>query len=139
MLLFCDIVIVKLFCNNVSMRKEQYNMTEREMQKLVVINKVIDGTLTNNEAAQMLDLSVRQVFRLKKGVKEQGPSFVIHKNKGYNPTRGLFAARRLFLPCFQFVSCFIAPRCGIYHLKFNSRTAFFPRHLPITKQIRDTL
>ena len=41
-------------------------MTEREMQKLVVINKVIDGTLTNNEAAQMLGLSVRQIFRLKK-------------------------------------------------------------------------
>ena len=71
------------------MRKEQYNMTEREMQKLVVINKVIDGTLTNNEAAQMLGLSVRQIFRLKKGVKEQGPSFGIHKNKGRKPANAL--------------------------------------------------
>ncbi|WP_291957912.1 hypothetical protein [Mahella sp.] len=50
-------------------------MTESEMQKLVVINKVIDGTLTASEAAQVLDLSVRQIFRLKKGVKEQGASF----------------------------------------------------------------
>ncbi|MBZ4666485.1 MAG: Integrase catalytic region [Mahella sp.] len=76
MLLFYDIVIVKLFCDNVIMRREeQYCMTESEMQKLVVINKVIDGTLTASEAAQVLDLSVRQIFRLKKGVKEQGASF----------------------------------------------------------------
>ncbi|AEE95359.1 ISNCY family transposase [Mahella australiensis] len=64
-------------------------MTESEMQKLVVINKVIDGTLTASEAAQVLDLSVRQIFRLKKGVKEQGASFVIHKNRGRKPANAL--------------------------------------------------
>jgi hypothetical protein len=53
-------------------REEQYCVTEREMQKLFVINKAIDGALTASEAAQVLDLSVRQIFRLKKGVKEQG-------------------------------------------------------------------
>lgn len=45
-------------------------MTQREMQKLVTINKVIDRTLAVKEAAQVLDLSQRQIFRLKKGVKE---------------------------------------------------------------------
>ncbi|MDK2992303.1 MAG: hypothetical protein PWP48_1536, partial [Clostridiales bacterium] len=64
-------------------------MTESEMQKLFVINKVIDGTLTASEAAQVLDLSVRQIFRLKKGVKEQGASFVIHKNRGRKPANAL--------------------------------------------------
>lgn len=54
-LLFYDIVIVKLFCDNIIMRREeQYCMTQREMQKLVVINKVIDGVLTASEAAQVL-------------------------------------------------------------------------------------
>jgi len=66
MLLFCDIVILKVFCNNVSMRKERYCMTQRELQKLIVINKTIDGTLTVREAAQALHLSQRQIFRLKK-------------------------------------------------------------------------
>lgn len=59
-------------------------MTEREMQKLVVINKVIDGSLTNNEAAQILGLGVRQIFRLKKGVKLEGQSCVIHKIEAVN-------------------------------------------------------
>jgi pyridoxal biosynthesis lyase PdxS len=45
-------------------REEQYCMTKREMQKLFVINKVIDGVLTASEAAQVLDLSVSQVFIL---------------------------------------------------------------------------
>ncbi|MDK2992915.1 MAG: hypothetical protein PWP48_2148, partial [Clostridiales bacterium] len=64
-------------------------MTEREMQKLFVINKVIDDALTASEAAQVLHLSVRQIFRLKKGVKEQGASFVIHKNRGRKPANAL--------------------------------------------------
>lgn len=71
------------------MRKEQYHMTQREMQKLIVINKAIDGTLAVKEAAQVLDLSQRQIFRLKKGVKEQGESFVIHKNKGRKPANAI--------------------------------------------------
>ncbi|SHE93096.1 hypothetical protein SAMN02746089_01021 [Caldanaerobius fijiensis DSM 17918] len=51
-------------------------MTKREVQKLIVINKIIDGILTIREAAQALNLSERQIFRLKKGVKEQGESMV---------------------------------------------------------------
>ena len=61
-LLFYDIVILKVFCNNVSMRKERYCMTKREVQKLIVINKTIDGILTIRKAAQALKLSERQIF-----------------------------------------------------------------------------
>jgi len=38
-----------------------------------------------SEAAELLDLSERQVKRLKKGVKEQGEAFVIHKNRAEKP------------------------------------------------------
>ncbi|WP_218915141.1 helix-turn-helix domain-containing protein [Caldanaerobius polysaccharolyticus] len=51
-------------------------MNQRELQKLIIISKTIDGILTVKEAAQALGLSQRQIFRLKKGVKEQGESFV---------------------------------------------------------------
>ena len=67
------------------MRKEEYHMTKGEVLKLRVINQAIDGVLTTKEAAQALNLSTRQVMRLKKRVKEQGPQFVINKNRGQLP------------------------------------------------------
>lgn len=67
------------------MRREEINMTKRELQKLIIIQQTIERKLTVREAAQALGLSERQIFRLKKGVSEQGMSFVIHKNKGRKP------------------------------------------------------
>ena len=57
-------------------------MTQQEMKKLRVIDSAIAGNITVREAAVLLNLSERQVFRLKKGVIEQGAAFIIHKNKG---------------------------------------------------------
>lgn len=85
MLLFCDIVTLKLCCENVTMRKEQYHMTQKEIMKLKVITQTLDGALTIKEAAAVLALSERQIKRLKKGVRTQGPAFIIHKNKNRPP------------------------------------------------------
>lgn len=60
-------------------------MTRKEMTKLKVINQAVDGTLTIREAADLLTLSERQIKRLKKGVRTQGPGFIIHKNKNRSP------------------------------------------------------
>ena len=60
-------------------------MTKREVLKLRVINQALDGVISNGEAAQALSLSSRQVMRLKKGVKEQGPQYVVHKNRSQKP------------------------------------------------------
>lgn len=57
LLLFCDIVILKVFCDNVSMRREEINITKRELQKLMIIQKTIERKLTVREAGQALDLS----------------------------------------------------------------------------------
>ena len=67
------------------MRKEIFNMTQKEITRLRVINQTIDAVLTIREAAELLDLSERQVIRLKKGVKIEGPAFIIHKNRGRKP------------------------------------------------------
>lgn len=67
------------------MRKEQYHMTQKEIMKLKVINQAIDGTLTVKEAAAVLSLSERHIKRLKKGVRTQGPGFIIHKNRSRSP------------------------------------------------------
>lgn len=67
------------------MREEIYNMTQKEISRLRVINQTIDEVITIAEAAELIDLSERQVSRLKKGVIEEGPSFIIHKNRGRKP------------------------------------------------------
>jgi predicted transcriptional regulator of viral defense system len=53
------------------MRKELFNMTQKEITRLRVINQTIDKVITIREAAELLGLSERQVIRLKKGVVEQ--------------------------------------------------------------------
>lgn len=67
------------------MREEIFNMTQKEITRLRIINQTIDQVLTIREAAELLGLSERQVLRLKKGVDTQGPSFIIHKNRGRKP------------------------------------------------------
>lgn len=64
-------------------------MTQNERNKLYIARCLLDGKMTIREAAEVLDLSERQIKRLKKGVKEQGDSFVIHKNKGRKPKHAL--------------------------------------------------
>src|SRR5690625_172814 len=67
------------------MRKEIYNMTQKEINRLRVINQIIDKVETISGAAEALDLSERQDSRIKKGVMEEGPSFIIHGNRGRKP------------------------------------------------------
>lgn len=64
-------------------------MTQNERNKLYVARCLLDGKMTISEAAETLGLSERQVKRIKKGVKEQGESFVIHKNRGRKPLHAL--------------------------------------------------
>lgn len=64
-------------------------MTQKERNKLYVARCLLDGKMTIKEAAEILGLSERQVIRIKKGVKEHGEAFVIHKNRGRKPAHAL--------------------------------------------------
>jgi transposase len=55
-----------------------------ERERLSVINDLLQTKMTNGQAAVKLKLSLRQVKRLKKKVREQGESAVIHQLKGKN-------------------------------------------------------
>ena len=70
-------------------RKELFNMTQKEITRLRVINQTIDKVITIREAAELLSLSERQVIRLKKGVALEGPAFIIHKNRGRKPAHAI--------------------------------------------------
>ena len=71
------------------MREETFCLTQKEITKLRIINQTIDAVITIKEAAELLNLSERQVIRLKKGVMEKGPAFIIHKNRGRKPEHAI--------------------------------------------------
>lgn len=50
---------------------------------------VIEGRCTVRAAAELVQLSERQVLRLKKGFREQGPSALAHGNRGRQPKHAL--------------------------------------------------
>lgn len=58
------------------------SFTEKEQYKLILINKAIAHEITNDHAAKKLQLSVRQVKRLKQQVKLLGGNAIVHKLKG---------------------------------------------------------
>lgn len=58
------------------------NLTQKEEEKLKIIQQTFAGILTNGKAATMLGVSQRQVKRLKRRVREVGSLAVIHKLKG---------------------------------------------------------
>lgn len=60
-------------------------MTTDEMKKVLVIEKVIARQMTVKGAAEFLDLSTRQVLRLKKTYLEKGAQGIAHKNRGRKP------------------------------------------------------
>lgn len=62
------------------MKQDVISLTRKQLNKLDIINKANAGFLTVAEAASALGLSERQVQRLKKEVRELGPSAVVHKN-----------------------------------------------------------
>jgi len=56
--------------------------TMEDVKRYGVIEALQKGKMTNREAAMALNLSKRQVQRIKKKVEEKGPSGIIHGNRG---------------------------------------------------------
>jgi len=62
------------------------SLTREQHDRNVTIEKANAGFITVKEAAEHLGISERQVQRLKKGVKENGPAALIHKNTNRLPS-----------------------------------------------------
>jgi hypothetical protein len=62
-------------------------MSKKEINKSDIIKKVIKKELKEKEAAGLLSLSVRQIRRLRKRVKEKGIKGLIHAGRGRNSNR----------------------------------------------------
>ena len=57
-------------------------MRQKQINQYHVIMGSVEGKVTVKEAAKILGLSERQIIRLRKGVKQEGAAFLVHKNKG---------------------------------------------------------
>ena len=69
-------------------------MSERELNRIEVLAQVDDGRLTVENAANMLDLTRRQIFRLLKRYRTEGAPAIRHKARGKAPNNKIHKAKR---------------------------------------------
>ena len=69
-------------------------MSERELNRVEILAQVDDGRLTVDNAANLLDLTRRQVFRLLKRYRQDGASAIRHKARGKPPNNRIHMAKR---------------------------------------------
>jgi len=69
--------------------KDIIMVRQKELKRLHVIHKVIEGSLTEKEAARLLSLSERQVRRIVKRIGEEGDRGIVHKSRGRPSNRRL--------------------------------------------------
>jgi len=67
------------------MKQEVIKLTQKQINKLDIINKAIAGIITVSEASVSLGISERQVKRLKKKVRIEGAAAIVHKNSMNSP------------------------------------------------------
>jgi len=64
-------------------------MRHKELKRLHVIHKVIEGELTQVEASEILSLSERQIGRIVKRIREEGDKGIQHRSRGRESSRRL--------------------------------------------------
>ena len=64
------------------MRKREIGVSQKQQQRMHVVQLSIEGHQTVSEAAQLLGLSARQIKRLRKKFKSDGVEGLLHGNRG---------------------------------------------------------
>ncbi|MFO0752499.1 MAG: ISNCY family transposase [Thermodesulfovibrionales bacterium] len=62
-------------------------MTQKELKRLHVIRKVMEGVLMQKEAAEMLSVSERQIRRIVRRIEAQGDKGIVHGARGKDSNR----------------------------------------------------
>ena len=69
-------------------------MSERELNRVEVWAQVDDGRLSVDNAANMLDLTHRQIFRLLKRYRQDGAAAIRHRSRARTPNNQIHRAKR---------------------------------------------
>jgi transposase len=64
-------------------------MSKQEARKVTIIEELLANRFTNKQAAELLDLSIRQVQRMKAEASTNGVMSILHKNRGRKPDNAL--------------------------------------------------
>ncbi len=62
--------------------KDIIKMNIKELKRLQVINKVLEKQIKQVEAAELLNLTDRQVRRIVKRLREEGEIGIVHRSRG---------------------------------------------------------
>jgi transposase len=76
------------------MRGRTFALSQKELQRVSVISACVQGNMACARAALLLSLSIRQVRRLKKRLREDGEAALAHANRGRPSPRRLPAQVR---------------------------------------------
>ena len=68
---------------------------QRELKRLHVIRKVMEGTLTQRDAAGLISLTERQIRRIVRRIREEGDAGIRHKSRGRPSGRKLPFKQRI--------------------------------------------
>jgi transposase len=74
--------------------EDTITMAQHELRRLHVIRKVIDKVITQNDASEVIGVSVRQVQRMVARVRLEGDKGIIHKSRGQPSNRSIPGATR---------------------------------------------
>lgn len=69
-------------------------MSKKEINRLDIIKRLLRKEINGSEAAQLLNLTTRQVRRLKSRVAERGAAGLIHRARGAKGNRAIAAVER---------------------------------------------
>lgn len=72
-------------------------MSERELNRVEIISQVAEAQLDVTQAADLLCMSRRQVFRLLKRYRQTGPSGLRHTARGRSPNNRIRSAKRQYI------------------------------------------
>src|SRR6266404_212589 len=76
------------------MNRETFAVSQKELQRVAVISASLKGEVACARAAELLCLSVRQIKRLRKRMREDGEAALAHANRGRPSPRRLPARMR---------------------------------------------
>lgn len=75
--------------------KDRITLSSREQRRGQVIAWLLEGRVQREEARALLGISVRQLYRLKRRVRDEGPGALAHGNRGRPSSQQLDATVRI--------------------------------------------
>ncbi len=79
------IVLAQRLCHPGLMTRGLIILDQEEQRRVIVLSKVLEGTLLGKDAARLLGVSVRHCRRLLAAFRRDGPAALAHGNRGRSP------------------------------------------------------